>query len=249
MAADSKEALGSMGNDAPLACLAQQPSISSTNTSDRCSPKSPTRQSILIREAIVMSLGVLRWSPGQSARDGRVASCKRLLLPSPILEIETLQCSQEHHQVRQRSWTVKTIDITFDKWAGAEGYMQALDDICDAATDAIDNGDQDNHPIRSSNFRRPSRCARLLMARHWTGAPPSRPQQVAITRLPSSSRPPRHGRCITCASLVGYGADGNQPISWRWSAFSSSTARASFASSCLTRRSSPTTRHRAMVAS
>ena len=72
MAADSKEALGSMGNDAPLACLAQQPRLlydyfrqlfaQVTNP-----PIDP------IREAVVHVTGDLRWPARQSTGDGKGA--------------------------------------------------------------------------------------------------------------------------------------------------------------------------------
>lgn len=139
MAADSKEALGSMGNDAPLACLAQQPRLlyeyfrqlfaQVTNP-----PIDP------IREAIVMSLecyvgpqgNVLEMDPSQ---------CHRLLLPSPVLSIEDFNALNNittlHHD-----WTVNTIDITFPKKEGIQGYMDALDRVCDAVTEAVENSDR-----------------------------------------------------------------------------------------------------------
>lgn len=80
MAADSKEALGSMGNDAPLACLAQQPRLlyeyfrqlfaQVTNP-----PIDP------IREAIVMSLECYVGPQGNLLEMG-AEQCHRLLLPS-----------------------------------------------------------------------------------------------------------------------------------------------------------------------
>jgi len=139
MAADSKEALGSMGNDAPLACLAQQPRLlfeyfrqlfaQVTNP-----PIDP------IREAIVMSLECYI-GPQGNLLEMEESQCGRLLLPSPILEIETFNALKNIARY-QKDWTVKTIDITFDKWSGVEGYKQALDSICDAATEAIEAGDK-----------------------------------------------------------------------------------------------------------
>src|ERR1700744_2970514 len=86
MAADSKEALVSMGNDAPLAALAQQPRLlyeyfrqlfaQVTNP-----PIDP------IREAIVMSLECYI-GPQGNLLEMNESQCERLMLPSPILEIE-----------------------------------------------------------------------------------------------------------------------------------------------------------------
>ena len=139
MAADSKEALGSMGNDAPLACLAQQPRLlyeyfrqlfaQVTNP-----PIDP------IREAIVMSLECYV-GPQGNLLEMDASQCHRLLLPSPVLSIEDFNGLKNITQLH-RQWTVKTIDITFPKSEGIDGYMEALDRICDAASEGIENGDR-----------------------------------------------------------------------------------------------------------
>lgn len=139
MAADSKEALGSMGNDAPLACLAQQPRLlyeyfrqlfaQVTNP-----PIDP------IREAIVMSLECYV-GPQGNVLEMDSSQCHRLLLPSPVLSIEDFNALNNittlHHD-----WTVNTIDITFPKKEGIQGYMDALDRICDAVTEGVENSDR-----------------------------------------------------------------------------------------------------------
>lgn len=139
MAADSKEALGSMGNDAPLACLAQQPRLlyeyfrqlfaQVTNP-----PIDP------IREAIVMSLECYVGPQGNVLEMG-ASQCHRLLLPSPVLSIEDFNALSNitslHHD-----WTVNVIDITFPKMEGIQGYMDALDRICDAVTEGVENSDR-----------------------------------------------------------------------------------------------------------
>ena len=139
MAADSKEALGSMGNDAPLACLAQQPRLlyeyfrqmfaQVTNP-----PIDP------IREAIVMSLECYI-GPQGNLLEMNESQCERLMLPSPILEIEKFN-ALKNIVTLYPAWTVKTIDITFNKMEGVQGYMDALDAICDEATEGIDNGNR-----------------------------------------------------------------------------------------------------------
>lgn len=139
MAADSKEALGSMGNDAPLACLSQQPRLlyeyfrqlfaQVTNP-----PIDP------IREAIVMSLECYV-GPQGNLLEMNASQCHRLLLPSPVLSVE--ECSAlKNIATIHREWTVKIIDITFPKATGVDGYLAALDRICDAATEGIAQGDR-----------------------------------------------------------------------------------------------------------
>ena len=139
MAADSKEALGSMGNDAPLACLAQQPRLlyeyfrqlfaQVTNP-----PIDP------IREAIVMSLECYIGPQGNLLEMG-ASQCHRLLLPSPVLSLEDF-LALKNINVLHHDWAVNTIDITFPKSEGIQGYMDALDRICDLVTESIERSDK-----------------------------------------------------------------------------------------------------------
>jgi glutamate synthase (NADPH/NADH) len=139
MAADSKEALGSMGNDAPLACIAQQPRLlyeyfrqlfaQVTNP-----PIDP------IREAIVMSLECYV-GPQGNLLEIDATQCHRLHVPSPLLSIDEFNALNNITSLHEK-WTVRTIDITFEKSKGIQGYLDALDAICEAATEAITNGDR-----------------------------------------------------------------------------------------------------------
>lgn len=205
MAADSKEALGSMGNDAPLACLAQQPRLlyeyfrqlfaQVTNP-----PIDP------IREAIVMSLECYI-GPQGNLLEMDESQCGRLLLPSPILEIETFNAIKNINQFN-KDWSVRTIDITFDKWSGVDGYMKALDDICDAATTAIEEGDkviilsdratsEDRVPV--SSLLATGLVHHHLVRNKWRA-------RVALIVETAEAREVHH-MCV----LVGYGADGINP--------------------------------------
>ncbi|KAF2229910.1 glutamate synthase-like protein [Viridothelium virens] len=137
MAADSKEALGSMGNDAPLACMASQPRLlyeyfrqlfaQVTNP-----PIDP------IREAIVMSLEAYV-GPQGNLLEMNENQCRRLLLPSPVLSIEEFNALTNVTSVYS-DWTVQVIDITFPKREGVQGYMDALDRISEAASTAVTTG-------------------------------------------------------------------------------------------------------------
>ena len=139
MAADSKEALGSMGNDAPLACLAQQPRLlyeyfrqlfaQVTNP-----PIDP------IREAIVMSLECYV-GPQGNLLEMDASQCHRLLLPSPVLSLEEFNALKNITSLHG-DWTVKTIDITFPKAEGIQGYMDAMDRVCAEVTEGIENEDR-----------------------------------------------------------------------------------------------------------
>ncbi|EXJ60612.1 glutamate synthase [NADPH] [Cladophialophora yegresii CBS 114405] len=205
MAADSKEALGSMGNDAPLAALAQQPRLlyeyfrqlfaQVTNP-----PIDP------IREAIVMSLECYV-GPQGNLLEMDESQCGRLLLPSPILEIETLNAIKNIEKFNP-DWSVRTIDITFDKEEGIDGYMKALDDICDEATAAIDQGDKviilSDRAMSADRVPVSSLLATGLVHHHlirnkWRS-------RVALLVETAEAREVHH-MCV----LVGYGADGINP--------------------------------------
>jgi glutamate synthase (NADH) len=201
MAADSKEALGSMGNDAPLACLAKQPRLlyeyfrqlfaQVTNP-----PIDP------IREAVVMSLEAYV-GPQGNLLEMDETQCHRLLLPSPILDVEEFN-ALKNVTLLYPDWTVKTIDITFPKSEGIQGYLDALDRICDAATDGINAGD--NLLILSDRATSPERVPvsallatgmvhHHLVRNRWRA-------QAAIVVETAEAREVQH-----MSVLIGYGAD------------------------------------------
>ncbi|KAG8626049.1 hypothetical protein KVT40_006450 [Elsinoe batatas] len=205
MAADSKEALGSMGNDAPLACLAQQPRLlyeyfrqlfaQVTNP-----PIDP------IRESIVMSLGSYVGPQGNLLELSK-EQCHRLYLPSPILSVEEFNAVTKMNKIYP-SWKVATIDITFAKSEGIQGYMDALDKICDTASDAVENGDKILVlSDRNTSAERVAVSALLctgmvhhhLVRNKWRS-------QVALFVETAEAREVHH-MCV----LVGYGADAIAP--------------------------------------
>lgn len=201
MTQDGKEALGSMGNDAPLACLATQPRLlyeyfrqlfaQVTNP-----PIDP------IRENIVMSLecyvgpegNLLQMNPAQS---------HRLRLPSPLLSISELNAVKKIQKVYPK-WSVMTIDITFPKTEGIAGYHAAVDRICAEASQAIADG----HKIIILSDRATAADRVPLSALLATGAVHHhlvRNKQRARTALMVETAEARevHHLCV----LLGYGAD------------------------------------------
>ncbi|CAG8748842.1 12279_t:CDS:2, partial [Racocetra fulgida] len=134
---DGKEALGSMGNDSPLACLSDQPRLiydyfrqlfaQVTNP-----PIDP------IREEIVMSLECYVGPEGNILEINEHQTC-RLALSSPVLSIDQLNAIKRMDRV-QPDWTVTTIDITFPKQEGIPGYLLALERVCSEVSQAITEG-------------------------------------------------------------------------------------------------------------
>ncbi|KAL1306530.1 hypothetical protein AAFC00_005221 [Neodothiora populina] len=201
MAADSKEALGSMGNDAPLACLAQQPRLlyeyfrqlfaQVTNP-----PIDP------IREAVVMSLEAYVGPQGNLLEMSQ-DQCHRLLLPSPILGIEEFNALINAASV-YRTWSNTTVDITFPKADGIQGYVDALDRICDAASEAIQNNDKilvlSDRAVSADRVAVSALLATGMVHHHlvrnkWRS-------QVALVVDTAEAREVHH-MCV----LIGYGAD------------------------------------------
>ncbi|KAI8373021.1 uncharacterized protein BYT42DRAFT_578944 [Radiomyces spectabilis] len=135
MASTGKEALGSMGNDTALACLAEQPRLiyeyfrelfaQVTNP-----PIDP------IREEIVMSLECYVGPEGNILEIDQ-NQCHKLTLPSPILSMEELAVVKNMSEFYP-DWKVATVDITFPKADGIQGYMNALERICNEVSQAIE---------------------------------------------------------------------------------------------------------------
>lgn len=137
MVSEGKEALGSMGNDAPIAPMATQPRLiydyfrqlfaQVTNP-----PIDP------IRESIVMSLEAYV-GPEGNLLEMKPQQCHRILLPSPLISIEEMN-AMKNLKVAYAGWPSRTIDITFPKEHGLPGYQLALERVCSEAAQAIDDG-------------------------------------------------------------------------------------------------------------
>jgi glutamate synthase (NADPH/NADH) len=205
MAADEKEALGSMGNDAPLACLTQSPRLlydyfrqlfaQVTNP-----PIDP------IRESIVMSLECYI-GPQGNLLEMDSSQCGRLLIPSPVLSIPEFGSIVNMSSIHPE-WTVKIIDLTFPKKEGVEGYIKHLDDICNEATAAIEA--RDRVIILSDRKTSADRVAvsavlasgmvhHHLVSNKW--------RSMAALIVETAEAREVHHMCV----LLGYGADAVNP--------------------------------------
>ncbi|OWB54840.1 hypothetical protein B5S28_g699 [[Candida] boidinii] len=205
MGAAGKEALGSMGNDGPLACLSEQPKLiyeyfrqlfaQVTNP-----PIDP------IREEVVMSLECYI-GPQGNILEMKPDQCNRLHMDSPILTNEELFALKNISTVYPK-WTLTEIDITFDKSEGLTGYTDALDRICDEATQAIIN----DHQIIILTDRNISKDKIPVSALIASGAVhhhlvrQKQRSKVALIVETAEAREVHHMCC-----LVGYGVDAVNP--------------------------------------
>ncbi|KAF3766236.1 glutamate synthase [Cryphonectria parasitica EP155] len=205
MASDEKEALGSMGNDAPLACLSPAPrmlyeyfrQLFAQVTNPPIDP---------IRESIVMSLECYV-GPQGNLLEMDSSQCGRLLLPSPILSIPEFNALRNLSKIHPE-WTVKVIDLTFPKQDGVEGYVRHLDFICNEATAAIEA--KDRIIILSDRNTSADRVAvsallasgmvhHHLISNKW--------RSMAAIVLETAEAREVHHMCV----LLGYGADAVNP--------------------------------------
>jgi hypothetical protein len=135
MTVQGEEPVGSMGNDAALACLSDKPRLlfdyfkqlfaQVTNP-----PIDP------IREELVMSLASYIGKEG-NILDETPKNCHTLKLPYPILtnrELEKLR------HVKQGDFHSVTLPMLFKVNEGGKGLERALDELCVKASDAVRSG-------------------------------------------------------------------------------------------------------------
>ncbi|MDA2937854.1 glutamate synthase large subunit [Acidobacteria bacterium AH-259-A15] len=132
----NKDPIGSMGNDAALACLSDKPRMIYDYFKQLFAQvTNPAIDSI--REEIIMSLQCYI-GPEGNLLDSTEQDCRRLLVPHPILTNEQLAAIKH---MDYRGWRAKTIDITYAKSEavkkGGGALIQALERICDEASQAI----------------------------------------------------------------------------------------------------------------
>ena len=200
MAVSGNEALGSMGNDAPLPPLSRRPKLlpeyfkqlfaQVTNP-----PLDP------MREKVVTSTRCMVGPEGDVTAAGVEASAHRLELRQPILTRAELEAVAA---MDYKGWTAATIDTTWAVGDGPRGMADALACVCQAASDAVDDGasflvltDRAAGPDRASI---PSLAVTGAVHHHLVGL-----QKRSRVGLVIDAADPRevHHFC----TLLGYGAD------------------------------------------
>ena len=130
-----RDPIGSMGNDAAIACLSDKPRLIYDYFKQLFAQvTNPAIDSI--REDIIMSLECYI-GPEQNLLETTAEHANRLLIPHPILTNEEMAAikSMDH-----KGWKSKIIDITYPRSEGTAGLTAALDRICTEAEQAIDDG-------------------------------------------------------------------------------------------------------------
>ncbi|HLF21656.1 MAG TPA: glutamate synthase central domain-containing protein, partial [Aestuariivirga sp.] len=139
MAQTGQEAVGSMGNDAPISALSDRPKLLDTyfkqNFAQVTNPPIDP-----IREELVMSL-VSFIGPRPNLLDLKgTSNHMRLEVSQPILTNEELERIRTIGAVRDNPFRTATIDITYDVANGPEYMDAALDSVCSLAERAVKDG-------------------------------------------------------------------------------------------------------------
>ena len=200
MAVTGAEALGSMGNDAPLPPLSRRPKLlpeyfkqlfaQVTNP-----PLDP------MREKVVTSTRCMVGPEGDVTAAGVEASAHRLELRQPILTRAELEAVVA---MDFKGWTASSIDTTWAVADGPRGMAAALGRVCQAASDAVDDGA--SFLVLTDRAAGPDRAAIPALAvtgavhHHLVGL-----QKRSRVGLILDAADPRevHHFC----TLLGYGAD------------------------------------------
>ena len=137
MADTAQEALGSMGNDTPLAVLSNKSRLLYDYFKELFAQvTNPPIDSI--REDIIMSLESFV-GPERNLLEPMESHCHRLHLPLPVLTNAELSSIKA---LNSRGWRTRVIDSTWDVADGADGLTAALSRLEAEADQAIDDGYQ-----------------------------------------------------------------------------------------------------------
>ncbi len=139
MAANGEEALGSMGNDSPLAVLSNK-NKSLYNYFKQLFAQVTNPPIDPIREAIVMSL-VSFVGPKPNLLDiNQVNPPMRLEVSQPVLDFQDMAKLRHIESMTQGKFKSATLDITYPVGWGHEGVEAKLASLCAEAVDHIRSG-------------------------------------------------------------------------------------------------------------
>jgi len=135
MAINGQEAVGSMGNDTPLAVLSDRPQLL-FNYFKQLFAQVTNPPIDPIREELVMSIkGSV--GPGRNLFDETPEHCHQLELPAPVIGNADLQKIKNIYIGDLRAVTLSTL---FPIAEGGDGLEAALDDLCRQASVALERG-------------------------------------------------------------------------------------------------------------
>ncbi len=198
-----KDPISSMGNDAALAVLSDEPRMLYDYFKQHFAQvTNPAIDSI--REETIMSLECYI-GPEGNLLAATPEHARRLRVPHPILTNEQLAALK---QMDYRNWATKTIDITWPREEGVDGLPAALDRICREAEQAIDD-DYELVILSDRNVGADRIPVSALLAtgavHHHLVAAHKRTRAGLIVETGEAREV--HHHCL----LIGYGADAINP--------------------------------------
>ncbi|KAF0719334.1 Aste57867_1118 [Aphanomyces stellatus] len=204
MGLDHKEALGSMGNDAPLAVLSEQPKMPNEYFKQLFAQVT-TPPIDPIREELVMSLRC-PVGPEENLLDVSADHAKRLIVDHPVLTLDDM--NRLRTGMADPKWTAITLDATFPAHSGVGGLEKALDRLCEEATTAAAQGQavlvfSDTH---ASPNRYPIPSLLVIGAVHQHLLRTQQRTSVALFAECGDAK-----EVHDFATLLGFGADGVCP--------------------------------------
>ena len=203
MVETSQEALGSMGNDTPLAVLSVKPRLMYDYFKELFAQvTNPPIDSI--REDIIMSVGSFI-GPEKNLLQPTEEHCHRLYIEHPILTNEEFARIKS---INTRGWKSKVIDITYVAAEDGKGLIAALDRLEKETDQALADGYQlvilSDRAADAKRAPIPALLAVGAVHQHLVRA--SKRTQIGIV-LESGEPREVHHFCM----LAGYGADAVNP--------------------------------------
>ena len=198
-----RDPLGSMGNDAALACLSDKPRLMFDYFKQLFAQvTNPAIDSI--REEVIMSLECLI-GPEGNLLSSKAENAHRLRLKNPILSNEELSSIKN---LNQYDWKTKVIDITYPKEEGHSGILKTIDRVCAESESAID----DNYSfivLSDKNLNEQNLAISSLLACSSVSQHLVKNEKRTKTALIVETGEARevHHHCL----LFGYGADAINP--------------------------------------
>lgn len=198
-----RDPLGSMGNDAALACLSDKPRLIFDYFKQLFAQvTNPAIDSI--REEVIMSLECLI-GPEGNLLSSVPENAHRLRLKNPILSDNELEDIKD---INSHGWKTKTIDITYQRGKGPKEMLSTLDSICKQSEQAIKKGF--SFVVLSDKNLGPERIAisSLLACStvHNYLIKAEKRTRIGIVIETGEAREVHH-HCL----LIGYGADAINP--------------------------------------
>ncbi len=138
MATDGVEALGAMGNDTPAAALSNHSQLL-YNYFKQLFAQVTNPPIDAIREELITATEVMMGTE-LNLLETRPENCRQLKLSQPIIDNRELAKIRHIETSGAEGFRAQTLPILFDVNGGREALEQALEDLFQAATDAIEAG-------------------------------------------------------------------------------------------------------------